>query len=299
MQTSSASEKPGPELRLDEGFIASKDSLRLYWRSLVPVDPAQARAHVAIVHGYCEHSGRYRETMERLARAGFAAHALDYRGHGQSDGRRAHVDDFGEYVADLESFLERVGGQAGGRKVFLMGHSLGGLICARWALGRKGSVAALALVSPFMGMAFEPPRLKALFAKLADRVVPWLPVSNGLALEGLTHDPEIRRATERDPLYQHTTTPRWFREATRAQREVFERAAELTIPCQVMGGSEDPIADPKAIRRLYEAIGSEPKVFKPYAGMLHEILNELDRDRVFADLLAWWDQQLASDAPSA
>ncbi|HCF61596.1 MAG TPA: alpha/beta hydrolase, partial [Myxococcales bacterium] len=78
-------------------------------------------------------------TMERLARAGFAAHALDYRGHGQSDGRRAHVDDFGEYVADLESFLERVGGQAGGRKVFLMGHSLGGLICARWALGRKGS----------------------------------------------------------------------------------------------------------------------------------------------------------------
>ncbi|MGI5865358.1 MAG: lysophospholipase [Myxococcales bacterium] len=299
MQTASAPERPGPELKLDEGFIASKDSLRLYWRSLAPADPAQARAHVAIVHGYCEHSGRYREAMERLARAGFAAHAFDFRGHGQSDGRRTHVEDFGDYVADLDALLERVRGQAAGRKVFLMGHSLGGLICARWALGRTGPVAALALVSPFMGMAFEPPRLKALFARFADKVVPWLPVPNGLALEGLTHDPEILRATERDPLYQRTTTPRWFREATRAQREVFERAGELTLPCQVMGGSEDPIADPKAIRRLHEAIGSQPKALQIYPGMLHEILNELDRERVWADLLAWWEQQLALDAPSA
>jgi alpha-beta hydrolase superfamily lysophospholipase len=300
MGTAAIPVPPALELKLDEGFIAAKDNLRLYWRSLLPRDPAATLGHVAIVHGYCEHSGRYREAMERLASAGWGAHAFDYRGHGQSDGRRAHVEDFGDYLGDLDAFLERVRGQADGKPVVLLGHSLGGLICARWAVGKRSGVDGIALSSPFVGLAFEPPRLMVAGARLADRFVPWAPISNGLKIEQLTHDPEIQRATEHDPLYTRHTTPRWFRETSRAQAELLARAREVTLPLLVMGGGEDPIASPQAIRRFFEQAASEPKTYRLYPGMLHEILNEVDRARVFADLLAWLGERAAAcHTPSA
>jgi alpha-beta hydrolase superfamily lysophospholipase len=290
MATPSAAAGGSLPASLEEGFIAARDNLRLYWRSFSPPEP---RAHVAIVHGYCEHSGRYREAMERLARAGLAAHAFDYRGHGQSDGRRAHVDRFSDYLDDLDGFLAHVRARADGKPVVLLGHSLGGLICARWAQERAAGVQALALSSPFLGMAFSPRWLEVKFAGLAEWAIPWLPVPSPLKIEQLTHDPEIQRVTAQDPLYQRHTTPRWFKEAMAAQSEAFARAGTLALPCLVMGGSDDPIASPEAIRRFHDRIAAAPKAYRSYPGMLHEILNELDRDRVYVDLLAWIDERIA------
>jgi len=281
-----------PEPLLDEGFLTSRDGLRLYRRSLVPRDPDKVRAHVALVHGYGEHIGRYRETMERLANAGFAAHGIDYRGHGQSDGVRAHVDLFADYLADIDVLVGHARGRAEKKKLFVLGHSLGGLILATWALGRKEGVAGVVLCSPFMDLAFQPPQVKLMAAQVLQRLAPRLHMGNELNVDDLTHDPEIRRATKADPLYQHVTTAGWFQQIRLTQDDTLKRAGELGLPCLVLVGEADPIAAPAAGRRLFAALGSTDKTLKTYEGFLHELLNETDRDRVFVDLLGWLDKRL-------
>lgn len=291
-------EPKGQNLALDEGFITTSDGVRLYRRALVPREPSQARGHIAIVHGYGEHSGRYREVMQRLAREGLAAHAFDLRGHGQSQGRRAHVDAFAQYLLDLDAHFEHVQARASGAPVFALGHSLGGLILATWLIDRCPEVVGAVLASPFVGLALEVPRLKELAARALDHVAPGFALGNGLRYEQLTHDLEIIAATRADPLYQRITTPRWFFETQRAQASTCQRAGELKLSCLVLVGEADPIASPAATRRFFGALGSQDKALANYDGFLHELFNETGRDRVFADVHAWLERHLPP-APSS
>src|SRR3954468_20714771 len=100
--------------RHDEGFFSAKDNLRLFWESDLP--DREPKAHVAIVHGYGDHAGRYRATIDALVKDGFGVHAFDYRGHGQGDGRRAYADRFTDYVDDLEAFWRKLSGPTNGKK---------------------------------------------------------------------------------------------------------------------------------------------------------------------------------------
>jgi len=224
--------------------------------------------------------------MQVLARAGYCTHAFDYRGHGQSDGRRTHCDRFEQYLDDLEAFLGHVRSCSPG-PYFLFGHSLGGLISARWSLGRTDGVAGVVLSSPFLALAFKPPRWMTTATAIADKLVPWLPVPNGLKVEQLTRDRDLQRATDHDPLYLHTATPGWYREVVRAQQEVVGRAADLVLPCLMLVGAADPVADPSTMVRFHEAIRSQDKSLKRYEGMLHEVLNETGRTQVQADVVEW------------
>src|SRR5690349_19870755 len=118
-------------VRHDEGFFSARDHLRLFWSSDVPDAP---KAWVGVVHGYGDHSGRYRGPSGHLASEGFGVMAFDYRGHGQADGRRMYCERFEDFVADLQAFWERLRQAAGDGKVFLLMHSHGALMGLRWAM---------------------------------------------------------------------------------------------------------------------------------------------------------------------
>lgn len=285
-------EQGSVELVLDEGAVDSRDGTRLYRRSVRPREASQVRAHVAVLHGYGEHCGRYRETMERLAGAGYAAHAIDLRGHGRSPGVRAHVDSFSEYLDDLDALHGFVALQSLEKKAFALGHSMGGLILARWLEERREGLAGAVFTSPFIGIAFEPPRFKLLAAKVLNRVAPRLHLGNELQYEQLTRDVEIQRVTALDPMYQRVTTARWFYETSRAQAEVLERASAIGLPCLVLIGEADPIAAPTLGRRLFAGIGAADKTLRTYDGFRHEVLNEMGRERVQADVLSWLDRHV-------
>lgn len=276
---------PAPsEAKREEGFVHSKDNLRLYWQRYTPPSP---RATVAVIPGGGDHSGRYPALTAALVRAGFQAALLDFRGHGQSDGRRWHIDTFGDYLDDMDAFMAHVRAGAGGRKVLVVAHSQGALIAATWALAPERGVAGFVLSSPYFRLKLDPPRLKILGARLVGTVIPWLPVSTELRYEDLTSDEDMQRWTEMDPLYGKSTTPRWFTESQRAQREILRGARAFTHPLLVLVGGADPIADSEAGRAFYEAASSTDKRFERYEGMRHEIFNERGGDRPIADAVAW------------
>jgi alpha-beta hydrolase superfamily lysophospholipase len=280
--------------RISEGFFSASDGLRLFWHT---ARPAQAPvAHVAVLHGYAEHLGRYQELTHALVSAGYVVHLLDMRGHGQSGGKRGHCDRFAEYLADIDAFLARVEAEAKGAPLFLLGHSHGSLIGARYLLDKPHAVRAAVLMSPYFRLKLHVSPLKIWAGKLIGRLAPAMPMRNDLKVEQLTRDVAIQNATKADPLYQQIATPRWFTESSAAQETVLRRATEFVTPFLLLFGGADPIADPAAGREFYEAATSKDKQMKQYEGLLHELSHEPERDLVFRDLIAFLDERAQGKA---
>jgi alpha-beta hydrolase superfamily lysophospholipase len=273
------------EARHEEGFLNSADHLRLYWQRFTPPSP---KATVLVLHGGGDHCGRYPGVTAALVAAGFQAALFDFRGHGQSDGRRWHVDAFADYLHDLDAFVAKLSQDGIARdRLFVLGHSQGALIGALWAVRHARLLSGLVLSSPYLRLALKPPAAKVLAAKLVGRVVPWLPVSAGLDVAKLTSDRELQRWTDRDPLYGRATTPRWFEEASRAQLEALRRAPELEVPLLVLAAGADEIADVAAARTFVDAVRSPDKRLVVYDGFRHEIFNEVRRQEPIGEAVAW------------
>jgi alpha-beta hydrolase superfamily lysophospholipase len=279
------------EARHEEGFLNSADHLRLFWQRFTPERPV---ATVLVLHGGGDHSGRYPGITSALVRAHFQVALVDYRGHGQSDGRRWHVDAFSDYLHDVDAFVAKLSQDGIARdRLFVVGHSQGGLIAALWAIRHGRVLSGLVLSSPYFKLALKPPAGKVLAARLAGRVLPWLPVSAGLELAKLTSDPELQRWTDRDPLYGRATTPRWFEESSRAQLDALRRAGELQVPLLVLVGSADQIADPSAARAFHEAAATNDKRLVVYDGFRHELFNEVRREEPIGEAVAWLSSHAA------
>jgi len=272
------------EIRRDEGSFPTADNLKLFWISAMPPEP---RAHIALVHGYAEHIGRYAHVVDHFANAGFAVHGFDVRGHGKSEGRRGHVRRFADYLDDLQRYLDRVKIAAAGKKVFMLGHSHGGLLAASHALSQPRDLAGMVLTSPFFVLAFKPPAVKVAAAKLLQKIAPGLHLGNEIKSEQLTRDPGFVAAHRADTLVFNVTTPGWFAAALAAQAKLLAEAAQVTLPLAVFVGGNDPIADAKLAKLFYERAGSADKSFKLYEGALHEVMNETNRAEVLADIEAW------------
>jgi alpha-beta hydrolase superfamily lysophospholipase len=271
-----------------EFFFDARDGVRLFFRRF---DASAPRGLVAIVHGFAEHSGRYLDLARRLNQANFSAAAFDYRGHGQSGGRRAHIDSFEEYLNDARSFLDQCR-RMGFERPVLLGHSLGGLIAARLAQGEGEGLSALVLSSPFLGLAMKVPAVKRAVGNWVSRWIPTLSMSTGLDPAWLSHDREVVERYASDPLVSKVCSARWFTETTAAQEQAQADAGRLALPLFIQAAGDDRLSDLAATRAFFERCAGADKTLKVYDGLFHEIYNETERDRVVSDLTAWLQERM-------
>ncbi|HZU82868.1 MAG TPA: alpha/beta hydrolase [Polyangiaceae bacterium] len=244
----------------------------LYFYSARPAgDPVAA---AGLVHGYGEYGARYERVMDAWAERGIASFALDLRGHGRAEGRRGYCRRFEDYIDDVAELERLTQSSTRGVPMFLFGHSFGGLVAASFAAARPGPWRGLMLSAPLLAIAMDVPPLKRLAGKLASRLLPTLALPNGIRSEDITHDAELARAYEKDPLVFHIATARWFSEVGRAQRRAFDRASSLRIPLYVVMGTEDRIASYERARALFDAAGAIDKTWDSRPGLFHEVLNE-------------------------
>jgi alpha-beta hydrolase superfamily lysophospholipase len=269
-----------------EETVTTRDGLQLYAQTWRP--DGEASGAVVIVHGFGEHSGRYEHVAGRLVAAGFAVHAYDQRGHGRSEGERAYVTTFRDYLMDLDQFLGSVRAAEAGKPVFLLGHSMGGGVVALYVATRQPEVAGIVL----SGAATQPQaglvnRLLDPTIRLVAKVAPKTPLQ-ALAAADVSRDPEVVTAYEEDELVYHGPLRFGMIAAFgRATRRIRDDAMLIADPILIMHGTEDALVGVDASRTLYEAVSSRDKTLKEYPGLYHEILNEPEQDQVLDDLVAW------------
>ncbi|HWV39114.1 MAG TPA: lysophospholipase [Vulgatibacter sp.] len=236
-----------------------------------------AAGQVLFVHGYGEHAGRYLELFDALAKSGsLCVHAIDLRGHGRSGGRPGHVERFDDYLDDVDV---AAGGIPSDRPLFVVGHSMGALVLARWLEAGRGTAAGAVFASPYLELTRPPPPLKVAIGRAIGVFVPWIPLPSGLRIEDLTRDPDWREATRRDPLYRTIATPGWFDESNAARKLALAEAGRITPPSLVLVPEEDAIASPAAARVFFDALGAADKRLVTFPGAGHELFHELPETR--------------------
>ncbi len=272
-----------PQMQQTSSTFATTGGLTLFEQHWLP--DGEPRAGVVIVHGYAEHSGRYQHVGEFLAKRGYAVHAFDLRGHGRSEGPRVLVRSMNEYLDDLDAFLQRH--RTPGRRLFLLGHSMGGTIVTLSAVTRAPDPYGIILSGPVLTLAA--PRLVARVLMLIGRFFPSLRLRQ-LDSSAVSRDPAVTAAYDADPLVDRGkmhagTVAAMFR----AVRTIEKGAPRIHWPLLVMHGAEDRLASPDGSRALHERASSQDKTLRLYEGLYHEIFNEPEQGEVLAELAAWLD----------
>jgi alpha-beta hydrolase superfamily lysophospholipase len=250
--------------------------------------PERARASVLVVHGFGEHSGRYEHVGQWLAERGFAVHAYDHRGHGRSAGRRCHVDRFDEYLDDLAVVLEQVRADAPETPLFLIGHSMGGLVVATFARERSPSVCGVVLSGAALAVPEGNSRIR--IARLIRAVLPRLRLSAGLDLAGLSTDPRVLAAYLADPLVERKMTASLAVELLGAVARTGPGGADVALPLLVLHGGDDSICASEGSER-FAAAARTARLIR-YRGLRHEIFNEPSFRDVLADVASFFEERL-------
>lgn len=252
-------------------------------------EASAAPGYVALVaHGLGEHAGRYAHVAERLVADGADVYAPDHYGHGRSDGERALVDDLATMVADLHAVAARARADQAGRQTALIGHSMGAVIAARYAQLHRPELAALVLSGPPLGgnPAFE--------ALLEMDPIPEIPIDPGI----LSRDPAVGKAYADDPLVYHgPLAPATLQGIFAGVEAVAQGGALADLPTLWIHGEEDALAPLAPARAGIERIRGERFEEKVYPSARHEIFNEINREEVLEDVVAFLHRSL-EPAPS-
>lgn len=253
-------------------------------RIFVHVWPNDAARFICLlVHGYGEHSGRYGHVAKRLVAAGGVVYAPDHQGHGRSDGERALIENGQDLTADCHTVVELAREEHPGLALVVVGHSMGGLIAARYAQSHLGEITALVLSGPAVG------GNPAILALAEMDPIPEIPIDP----EILSRDPETAETYAADPLVYHGPflRPTLITLAT-AVEAVRDGPALGDLPTLWIHGEEDQLIPLDATRETMEVIRGPATEEKIYPGARHEIFNETNRDEVLGDVVAFLDRHV-------
>lgn len=263
----------------------SSDGLSLFGRAWLPHDVPIA--NIALVHGIGEHSGRYDHVANYFHQRDYAVFAIDLRGHGQSDGPRGHIEQFQDYLDDVKTLITYIEDRSANVPLFLLGHSMGGLIALVYALTYPDDISAVIVSSPALRSRVEVPTWKVTLGNLMSTLNPTMAMTTDLDPFALSRDERVVKAYQEDPLVHDQVTARWFTEFMKASEWAMEEANRLAVPALILQGGSDQIVDPAGAREFFDRIGLEDKYYIEYEPLYHEIFNEPEHLSVLGDVEAW------------
>jgi lysophospholipase len=264
----------------------------IFTQHWLPDDPP--RAVVVLAHGIGEHSGRYAHVAAYLTAHGYALYALDHRGHGRSGGERVTVKDFDAFTADLRSYFEQVRAQHPSLPIFLYGHSMGSIIGLLFAEQYQDDLAGLITTGTTLKPLGIPPTVASTLLKPA---VALMSGARLIKLEpvGVSRDPAVVAAYERDPLVFHGRMPFNILHAlVQAIHDCIEGLPDLRLPYLVLHGGADVLAHVSAVEVVRAGCASPDLTIKVYEGLHHEIHNEPEQAAVLGDVVVWMDKRVVS-----
>jgi acylglycerol lipase len=275
-----------------EDHFHTPDGLNLHQQCWIP--DGRSTGAVVVIHGFNEHGSRYAELAESLNRQGLMVFTFDLRGYGRSEGARAFVRSFDEYLTDLDVFLAQLRAREPLKRLFLFGHSMGGSIAALYAIARQPSLDGLILSAPAVQVGGKVFPLLRHLAGLVSRLWPSLRVAR-MGCGFISRDPKVVADFRTDPLVYHGRFPvRTGAEILRAGKLIQDRAAELRLPVLILHGTGDIVTSSEGSRLLLARSSSTDKMLQLYDGLYHDLAHEPEKEYVIADIVRWIKERSGS-----
>ena len=262
----------------------------IYYQYWLP--EGELKASVLVVHGLAEHSGRYMNVVNHLVPSGYAVYGIDHIGHGKSDGERVYVERFQDYTKTLKIYFNMIRDWQPEKPIFLIGHSMGGLISAAYLLEHQDELTGAVLSGPSIKVPDNISPATIFVGNTLSVIMPKVGILQ-LDAEGVSRDPAVVDAYVNDPLvYTGKISARLSAELLKTMQRVTEGAAEIRLPILIVQGGNDKLVDPSGAQLLYDSVASRDKTIKIYDGFYHEVFNEPEHEQVLSDVKTWLEIHL-------
>lgn len=253
--------------------------------------PKEVKSVAVLVHGFGEHSGRYRDTViPVLLAAKLAVVTYDNVGHGKSSGKRGHCPSYKALLDILGAVIERAEGQFPNVPRFLYGHSMGGNLVLNYALRREVKLIGIVATSPYLRLAFRPPKWKLSLGKWMLDKLPSMTLPSGLDPKGISRIPEEVVKYKNDPLVHDKVSPMFSFPIMDAGEWAIQNAEQLNNKVLLLHGTADPIIDFAGTKEFHK--NSTNTTLKLFEGAYHELHNDRCRDEMLSVVKDWIKQQL-------
>lgn len=273
------------EVHESDGKFEGVGGLHLYYRAWETAAPT---AGLIVIHGLSDHSGRFGNFGRRMAANRINVYACDLRGHGVSEGRRGHAARFDFFLQDVERFCREVESiTAHALPLFILGHSMGGLIVLRYIEEYEVDLRGAIVTSPWLATGPSIPRWKIVGAGLIEKVLPSLPIDAGIDPEYISHDPAVVTRYREDPLVHRKITPRLFMEASAAMGLVLHRSDRINIPLLFVLAGDDQIVDTRRSEAFARSLSATDVTIRVLPDYYHEVLNDYGGAQALQEIRSW------------
>ena len=274
---------------MKETTFAGVGGQKIFTRSWQPA--GKTRGVVVIVPGFNSHSGQYVWVGEQFATNDLAAYAIDLRGRGRSEGERYYVEKMEDYTDDVATLISTAKSENPDLPVFLLGHSAGGVVSCIYTLDHQSEIDALICES--FAYDLPVPDIVLSFLKGLSYITKHTHVFT-LKNEIFSRDPQVVEAMSNDPLIHGESQPvQTCKVLIDASERLNKEFPLIKLPVLILHGTEDKATNPSGSQFFYDNAGSTDKTLKLYEGHYHDLLNDLDKEVVMADITEWIDARVA------
>jgi acylglycerol lipase len=273
---------------MKESTFEGVGGLKIFTRSWQP--DGTPRGVMVIVHGFNSHSGQYLWAAEQFTKNGLAVYALDLRGRGRSEGERFYVEKMDDFVEDVQTLVKQAKAENPDLPVFMLGHSAGGVTACVYALDHQSEIDGLICES--FAYQLPVPDIALTFLKGLSYITPHTHVFS-LNNKDFSRDLAVVDSMNNDILIAGESQPAQTAAAMlRADARLKKDFPTITLPVLILHGTADKATKPSGSHFFYDTAGSTDKTLKFYEGHFHDLLNDLDKEIVMADIQNWIGERI-------
>lgn len=266
-----------------EEELIMADGVKLFLRSWKTDSPDV----LLILHGLGGHGGWYIDMANELSAKGLNVYTVDHRGFGRSGGLEGHISNYRVYLEDIHAVLSEIRRRHPDAKLYVLGHSMGGIFAAHFAAQHADMLAGVLFLNPWVADTSKVPISMVISVLVGGLLKSKRSVKVAGGSEGMTTNPEAVRMLAEDTYWRRAQTSSFFFQILRMRGAMLNMAQRITLPALVMQAEADTVVVPAATRKLFEALASRDKTWKTYPGYDHDCEFQADRSQMDGDIVEW------------